>query len=170
MGRLSRSRTFDLGSWPGLTTCDTERWSLTTPPLAHAPRDGITACEPSPHSDVSGNLQDGLWGPRKLKWGYTQVFGYTKAVGSPTGATHGCLSMPRRLDPQTGLRTGVWIPNCGYTWVFGFPTAATHRCLDPQPGLHTGVWSPNRGYTRVFGVPNGRLCKLPQLMQAQHWP
>ena len=51
MGRLSRSRTFDLGSWPGLTTCDTERWSLTTPPLAHAPRDGITACEPSPHSD-----------------------------------------------------------------------------------------------------------------------
>ena len=47
--------------------------------------------------------------------------------------------MPRRLDPQPRLRTGGWIPNRGYIQVIGFPTAATHGCLDPQPGLHTGV-------------------------------
>ena len=69
--------------------------------------------------------------------------------GSRNGATHKCLAVLRRLDPQTGLTTG-----------------------NPQSRLHTGVWSPNRGYiqvfgipsrghTRVFGVPNGRLCKLP---------
>ena len=38
---------------PDLTTCDTERRSLAHhPPLARAPRDGITACDQVPHSDV----------------------------------------------------------------------------------------------------------------------
>ena len=79
-----------------------------------------------------GNLQDGLWGPRKLKQGYTGVW----------------------------VCPGVQIHNLGYTQVFeyarafGSPNGATYRRLDPQPGLHMGVWNPNRGYTRVFGVPN----------------
>ena len=55
---------------------------------------------------------------------------YAQASGSPTGATYRCSSMPGRLDPQMGLRTGVWIPNRGYIQVFGFPNAATHGCLD----------------------------------------
>ena len=38
--------------------------------------------------------------------------------------------MTKRLDPQPWLRTGVWIPNRGYTQVFGFPTGATHRWLE----------------------------------------
>ena len=92
-------------------------------------------------------LHTGVWvypGVWILNWGYTQVFEYARAFGSPNGATY------RRLGP-----------NRGYIQVFGFPTAATHGCLDPQPGLHTGVWTPNRGYTRVVGVPSRRLCKLP---------
>ena len=80
-----------------------------------------------------------------------RCFGYAQASGYPTGATYRCLSMPRRLDPQPGLRTGVWIPNRSYIQVFGFPTAATQV-----------VGVPHRGYTRVFGVPNGRSCKLPE--------
>ncbi len=44
-----------------------------------------------------------------------------------------------RLDPQPGLHTGVWIPNQGYTHVFGFPIGAIYGRLDPQPGLHMGV-------------------------------
>ena len=36
---------------PDLTTCDTERRWPANPPLAHAPRDGITACDQVPHSD-----------------------------------------------------------------------------------------------------------------------
>ena len=36
---------------PGLTTGDTERQSLALPPLARAPRDGITACDQASHSD-----------------------------------------------------------------------------------------------------------------------
>ena len=36
---------------PDLTTCDTERRSLTHPPLARAPRDEITACDQVPHSN-----------------------------------------------------------------------------------------------------------------------
>ena len=48
------------------------------------------------------------------------------AFGSPTRATHRCLSMSRCLDPQ--------------------PV----RVLDPQERPHTGVGIPNRGYIRVF--------------------
>ena len=36
---------------PDLTTCDTERRWPANPPLAHAPRDDITACDQVPHSD-----------------------------------------------------------------------------------------------------------------------
>ena len=104
-----------------------------------------------------GNLQDGPEGPWQLKQGYAQVFGYIQVFGSPTGATHGCLSMPRRLDPQSGPHTSVWNPNRGYSWMFG----------SPARGLHTSVWSPNRGYTWVLGVPNGRLCKLP--VHSTYW-
>ena len=58
--------------------------------------------------------------------------------------------MKAQMGLHTGVwvRPGVWIPNRGYTQVFeytqafGFPTAATHGCLDLHPGLHTGVWSP----------------------------
>ena len=80
-----------------------------------------------------------------------------QAFGSPAGATHRCLNMPKRLDPQSGathrclesqpgLHTGVWIPNQGYTHVFGSPTGATHM----------GIWIYNLGYTRVFRIPKGR--------------
>ena len=54
-----------------------------------------------------GDLQDGLEGPLELKWGYTQVFGYAQAFGPPTGATHRCLGMFRRLDTQLGLHMGA---------------------------------------------------------------
>ena len=88
-------------------------------------------------------LQDGLdpvnWqlaqkplGTADAHRGYTQVFGYIQALGSPTGAIHKCSSIPRCLDPQTGRRTGDWIPKWGYTWFF----------LDSQPQLHTGVRIP----------------------------
>ena len=40
-----------------LTKCDTETWSLTTAPLARAPRDEITACDQVPHSDVTNFLK-----------------------------------------------------------------------------------------------------------------
>ena len=73
----------------------------------------------------------GVWIPNR---GYTQVFEYARAFGSPNGATY------RRLDPQPRLHTGVWSPNRGYTQVSGVP---------------------NRSYTQVFGVPGGRSCKLP---------
>ena len=109
--------------------------------------------------------------------GYAQMFGYGCAFGCLTGATHRCLSVPRRLDLQLALRTGVWISNRGYTQVFGSATGATHGRLDPQLGLHIGVWIRNRGYTRAFGfligatrvfvVPNGRSCKLPSYHTAQ---
>ena len=36
-----------------------------------------------------------------------------QAFESPAGATRGCLSMPRLLDFQMGLRAGVWIPSWG---------------------------------------------------------
>ena len=36
---------------PDLTTCDTETSEPDHPPLAHAPRDGMTACDRVPHSD-----------------------------------------------------------------------------------------------------------------------
>ena len=42
---------------PDLTTCDTETSEPDHPPLAHAPRDEITACDQVPHSDV------------KMEWG-----------------------------------------------------------------------------------------------------
>ena len=87
--------------------------------------------------------------PWTLKRGYTRVFGYSKAFGSPTRATHGCLSIPRRLEPQMRLRTGVWIPNQGYKQVFAIPTRATHRCLESQPRLHTGVWRPKWAILQV---------------------
>ena len=48
--RVGTSWVTDLS--PGLTTCDTERRSPAHPPLARAPRDGITACDQVPHSDV----------------------------------------------------------------------------------------------------------------------
>ena len=79
-----------------------------------------------------GNLQDRLWGQWQLKRSYRQVFGYAQAFGSPTRATYRCSSVPGRLDPQTGLRAGVWILNRGFTRVFGVPTAATHGCLESQ--------------------------------------
>ena len=97
----------------------------------------------------TGNLRKSLEGPWRLKRGYTQVCGYTQAFGFPAGATHGCLSMPRCLDPQLGLHTGVWSPNRGYTQVFGSPAGATHGCLESKPGLHTGVWSPKRAIVQV---------------------
>ena len=62
----------------------------------------------------------------------------------------------------------------GTVQAFGFPTGATHGCLDSKPRPHTGVWIPNWGYTRVFGVPTGatlgcfgdrRSCKLPSQSQ-----
>ena len=108
-------------------------------------------------ADPSGNLHNGLWGPLKPKWGYIQVFGNDQAFGCPTAATHRCWSMSRRLDPQTGLRTGVWIPNRSYTQVLGVQAAATHGCLESQPRLHTGVWSPKRAIVqvaRIFLSPN----------------
>ena len=37
---------------PDLTTCVTERRSPAHPPLAHAPRDGIIACDQVPISDI----------------------------------------------------------------------------------------------------------------------
>ena len=37
---------------------------------------------------LTGNLHKSHKGPRRLHRGYTQVFGYTQAFGSPTGATH----------------------------------------------------------------------------------
>ena len=96
-----------------------------------------------------GNLHDGLWGPLTPRWGYIQVFGYDQAFGCPTAATHRCWSMPGRLDRQTGLRTGVWIPNRGYTRVLGVQAAATHGCLESQLRLHTGVWNPKRAIVQV---------------------
>ena len=79
------------------------------------------------------------------------------------GLTYRCLSILGRSDSQQGLRTGVWIPNRGYIQVFGFPTAATHRCLDPQPRLHTGVWSPKRAIVQVATV----YCKSHHV--CDHW-
>ena len=64
--------------------------------------------------------------------GYTRVFEYDQAFGSPIGATHRCL------ESQPGLHTGVWIP-----------AGATHGCLESKPGLHTGVWSPKRAIVQV---------------------
>ena len=112
----------------------------------------------------TGNLHKSLLGQRRLKRGYTQVFGFSKVVGSPTRATRECLSMPRRLDPQLGLHAGVGIPIRGYTMVFGSPTGARRRSLESQPGLHTSVWIPNRGYTQLFGIPTGATheCLDPQ--------
>ena len=118
---------------------------------------------------------------RQQKRGYTEVFGYARAFGSPAGAIHRCL------ESHPGLHTGVWIPSRGYTQVIGYaqalgsPDGATHGCLSmheplgpqaglgtggwipthgciQQPRLHKGVWIPNRDYTRAFGVPSGRLC------------
>ena len=72
-----------------------------------------------------------------------------------TGLHTRVLGMPRRLDPQLGLHTGVrvcpgvWIPKRGYVQAFGSPTAATHGCLESQPRLHTGVWSPKRAIVQV---------------------
>ena len=109
----------------------------------------------------TGNLHNGLWGPLKLKRGYIQVFGYDQAFGCPTAATHRCWSMPGCLDPQTGLRTGVWIPNRGHTRVFGVQAAAaTHGCLESQPRLHTGVCSPKRAIVQVAISNRRSLCTL----------
>ena len=64
-----------------------------------------------------------------------------------------------RLDRQTGLRTGVWIPNRGYTRVFGVQAAATHGCLESQLRLHTGVWNPKRAIVQVASPNNDlHLC------------
>ena len=64
-----------------------------------------------------------------------RCFGYAQASGSPTAATYRCLSMPRRLDPQLGLRKGVWIPNRGYTRVFGVPNGRSCK-LPVATALH----------------------------------
>ena len=93
------------------------RWQLAGWPL------GTTEAETGLHTDVW--VCPGVWIPNL---GYTQVFEYAKAFGSPSGATY------RRLDPQPRLHTGVWSPNRGYTQVFGSPTGATHGCLESQTG------------------------------------
>ena len=59
----------DQASWvtdmsPDLTTCDTERRSPTHYPLAHAPRDEITACDQVPKSDFYRKKKDVLPGNR----------------------------------------------------------------------------------------------------------
>ena len=122
---------------------------------------------------------------------YPQLATCTKAIGGhggSTGATHRCLGIPRRLDPQLGLHTGVrvcsgvWIPNWGYVQafgipnrgyiqVFGFPTAATHGCLDPQPRLHTGVWSPKRAIVQVASMLafSRRLCTSLAIRRSSLW-
>ena len=115
------------------TSEQSKNWQLAGWPL------GTIGAEMGLHAGVW--VCPGVWTPN---WGYTQVFGYVQTFGHPTGAAHGCLRTPRRLDPQ-----------------MRFPTRATLRCLDYPPELHPGVWIPNRGYTRVFGVSNGRSCKLP---------
>ena len=90
----------------------------------------------------TGNLQDGLSGPWQLKRGYTQVFGYTRALSSPTGATHRYAqasgsplgALYSRLEPQPQLRKRVRIPNQGYTQALESSIRATHGCLEPQTG------------------------------------
>ena len=49
------------------------------------------------------------------------------------------MAMYRRLDPEPGLLTGVWIPSRGYVYAFGFPNAAIE-------------------YTKVFGYAHPKTC------------
>ena len=94
----------------------------------------------------SGNLHKSLYGPRRLKRGHTQVFGYVQVVGSPSGATHRRSTVPRRLDPQPRLHAAMIL-------VLGFPSAATDTWGDSQPRLYTGVWIPNWVCIHAFGPP-----------------
>ena len=77
--------------------------------------------------DPKAALYLGVWIPTQdsLQAFGSPTWGYVQALGSPAGATYSRLDaqkgLRRSLNPQPGLQTGVYIPNRGYTQVFGVP-------------------------------------------------
>ncbi len=84
-------------------------------PAQAKPRFGVTNCTMALETMAAEmGLHTGVWvcsGVRVPSRGYIRVFEYAQAFGSPNGATY------RRLDHQTGLSTGFWIPNRSYMQV-----------------------------------------------------
>ena len=116
-------------------------------------------------------------GPESMVWaenGSKSMPGPLRSVWDGSSPLQGAV-LGQKSQKVCPKNARVWIPNRGYTRVFGSPTGAIYKCLsmpkclDPQLGLHRGVWIPNRGYTQEFGFPTGATAGYLDPEAARGW-